>query len=204
MSTVSGRARPTKGYLLELKKRIAFIKEGHKLLEMKRDELAKEIRAYLEALETERKRFEEDAKRAIKKMTITYAFLGSREAESQARSMVDRLDLEVLPKSIMGVHIPYLKDFKAVDIQGKFEPILGSVAREFDILITKLVKIAETEACIDRIAEELGATNRKVNALDKVIIPELLKRARYIEDMLDEEMLEQVVRTKLIRAILVR
>jgi len=204
MAAQLGRAKPTKGFLLELKKRIAFVEEGYKLLELKREELAKTIRTYLEILEAKRTDLERRAADALQKMTATYAFLGSGEAETQAESAGEKLSVQILPKSVMGCVIPYVKDFRTVEVREKMGPALRSVAKDFEALISDLIKVAEVEASIERIAEELGATNRKVNALEKIIIPEMETNAKYIEDMLDEEMMEEVVRVKIIRTMLER
>jgi len=47
--------KPTRGFLLQLKRRVGFIEEGYKLLELKRDELANELRANLEVLSAKKK-----------------------------------------------------------------------------------------------------------------------------------------------------
>jgi V/A-type H+-transporting ATPase subunit D len=203
MAALLGRARATKGFLIELKKRIAFIEEGYRLLELKREELAKTIRSYLALLEAKRAEFERKAEKAINKMRLAYAFLGSSEADSRTELVGGGLEVQIYPKSVIGCIIPYVKEFKKAEA-GKVGPVLRSIVREFDALVEDLIKISEVEACIERIAEELGATNRKVNALEKIIIPELEQSAKYIEDMLDEEMLEEVVRTKIVRSMLIK
>ncbi|MCS7116672.1 MAG: V-type ATP synthase subunit D [Nitrososphaerota archaeon] len=196
MSVTLRRVRPTKGFLLELKKRIVFIEEGYKLLKLKRDELAKTIRSYLEFLEAKRAEFEAKVEKALSRMRAAYAFLGSGEVESQINP-VETITIQIYPKSVMGCLIPYVREINKVKVT--LNPVLRSIAKDFEALIEDLVKIAEVESSIERIAEELGATNRKVNALEKYVIPELKRSAKYIEDMLDEEMLEEVIRTKIIR-----
>ncbi|MEM2338821.1 MAG: V-type ATP synthase subunit D [Nitrososphaerales archaeon] len=196
MALVMGRVKPTKGFLIELKKRIAFIEEGYRLLKLKREELAKTIRSYLEFLEAKRADFETKIEKALSEMRNAYAFLGSSEVETQINPL-EMLTIQVYPKSVMGCLIPYVKEINKVKV--RLNPVLRSVAKKFEALIDDLVKMAEIESSIERIAEELGATNRKVNALEKYVIPELKRSAKYIEDMLDEEMLEEVIRTKIVR-----
>ena len=59
MSSVLGAGiKPTRGFLLDLKKRVKFIEEGYKLLEMKRDELARELRSNLDLLRVKRSELE--------------------------------------------------------------------------------------------------------------------------------------------------
>ena len=47
-------------------------------------------------------------------------------------------------------------------------------------------------------------TNRKVNALENTIIPRYRQVIKFIEDKLDEESLEELVRMKLIGGALAR
>ena len=54
------------------------------------------------------------------------------------------------------------------------------------------------EERVERIAQELGTTNRKVNALENFVIPDMKAIIKFIEDKLDEESMEELVRTKLI------
>jgi vacuolar-type H+-ATPase subunit D/Vma8 len=43
------------------------------------------------------------------------------------------------------------------------------------------------------------STNRKVNALEQIVIPSIANTIRYIEGRLYEEMLEEFIRTKHVR-----
>jgi V/A-type H+-transporting ATPase subunit D len=71
-------------------------------------------------------------------------------------------------------------------------------------LIDELLNVAQIEASVERIANELMKVNRKVNALEKVIIPTYLKQIRYIEDSLFDEELEDFARIKHIQTVLGR
>ena len=61
----TGRVRPTRGFLLEIKRRLSFIREGYELLKMKRDELAKELQMVIPELERRRTSVEKKAKEAL-------------------------------------------------------------------------------------------------------------------------------------------
>jgi vacuolar-type H+-ATPase subunit D/Vma8 len=66
----------------------------------------------------------------------------------------------------------------------------------------ELLTIAEAEARIESIAQELMLTNRKVNALERVILPGLMETLRYIEGRLEEETLEEFFRAKRVKAVI--
>ena len=55
------------------------------------------------------------------------------------------------------------------------------------------------ETKIESIARDLERTNKIVNALENVVIPDLERDIKYIEDMLEEDDLEEFVRLKFAR-----
>jgi len=65
-------------------------------------------------------------------------------------------------------------------------------------IIEELIKLAEFEERVERIADELGTTSRKVNALENMVLPDMRYIIKFIEDKLDEESMEELVRMKLI------
>ncbi|MBS7654882.1 V-type ATP synthase subunit D [Candidatus Bathyarchaeota archaeon] len=201
-ATLGAGVKPTRGFLLQLKKRVSFIEEGYRLLELKRDELANELRANLEELSAKKRLFEEKVETAFKNLSVAYALLGYKEMASQSEAVEKNLEVEVLPKSVMGILVPYLKIVNKPSIVNKFGLIARFAAKQFNDLIEELLKVAELEARIERIAEDLEKTNRKVNALEKIVIPQYKLIIKQIEDRLDEDMLEEFIRTKFVRAII--
>ncbi len=206
MAAVLGAGvKPTRGFLLQLKRRVVFIEEGYKLLELKRDELANQLRANLEELTAKKKRqLEVKIESVLRKLAVAYASVGSKVMSSQVASIEGSLDLEVLPKSVMGIPIPYLKIQRKPSTADKLGFISRSVAHEFCRLIEELLEVAELESRIERIADELERTNRKVNALEKIVIPEYRLVVKQIEDRLDQDMLEEFIRTRFVRSLISR
>ena len=68
----------------------------------------------------------------------------------------------------------------------------------------RLLEISVVEAQIEILARELMMTNRKVNALNKVLIPGIIELIAYIEGKLEEEMLEEFFRAKRLKQVLER
>ncbi len=202
MSVLGAGVKPTRGFLLELKKRVKFIEEGHRLLEMKRDELGRELRLSLEALGTQRRELEKRFEDALQKLIRAYASLGSGEIESNKSTSEKTVSIDVLPKSIMGILVPFLRITDKPDLKNKFGAITRSAAHEFEGLLEDLLKVTELESRIEMIADDLEKTNRKVNALEKIVIPDYNQVIKFIEDRIDEDMLEEIIRTKLVRTLI--
>ncbi len=203
MSVTTG-IRPTKGFLMDMKRRIGFIERGTEFLKLKRDHLAKELTASIDVLKGRRRKLLEDLRVAYRAVTAAYISLGPTEVRSQASSIKSKLELEILPRSVMGVRYPFIKVEKEPQITGELDITLSEAAEKVLGILEDILQLAEFEARAERIADELGKTNRKVNALENTIIPSYRQVIKFIEDKLDEESLEELVRMKLIGGTLAR
>lgn len=203
MSFLSG-VRPTKGFLFQMKKRLGFIERGCEFLKLKRDHLAKELRESLEVLRGQRQLLIEQLKEAYEALTAAYLTLGPMEVKSQTRSVRRRLKVDVLPLSTMGVLYPMVKILEKPSIDVELDASLAKAAEKIMSLLEQLIHLAEFEARTERIADELGKTNRKVNALENIVIPQFKNIIKFIEDKIEEESLDELVRLKLIGGALAR
>ena len=203
MSATTG-VRPTKGFLMEMKRRIGFIERGTEFLKLKRDHLAKELTASIDVLKGRRSQLLEKLQEAYRAVTAAYISLGPTEVRSQASSIKSGLELEILPRAVMGVRYPFIKIDKEPHVAGELDITLSEAAEKVLSILDDILQLAEYEARAERIADELGKTNRKVNALENTIIPSYRQVIKFIEDKLDEESLEELVRMKLIGGALAR
>ena len=203
MSATTG-VRPTKGFLMEMKRRVGFIERGTEFLKLKRDHLAKELTASIDVLKGRRSQLLEKLQVAYRAVTAAYISLGPMEVRSQASSIKSGLELEILPRAVMGVRYPFIKIDKEPQIAGELDITLSEAAEKVVSILDDILQLAEYESRAERIADELGKTNRKVNALENTIIPSYRQVIKFIEDKLDEESLEELVRMKLIGGALAK
>jgi len=195
LSMMSG-VRPTKGYLMDMKRRIGFIERGCEFLKLKRDHLAKELTASIDILKGRRSLLLNNLKEAYDALTAAYISLGPTEVESQASSVKSALKLEVLPMSVMGVRYPYVKILSKPQVTAELDITLAHASGKVYEILEAIIQLAEFEARAERIADELGKTNRKVNALENTVIPSYRQVIKFIESKLEEESLEELVRMK--------
>jgi V/A-type H+-transporting ATPase subunit D len=188
--------RPTKGYLMEMKRRIGFIERGCEFLKLKRDHLAKELTTSIDILKGRRSLLLNNLREAYDALTAAYISLGPTEVESQASSVKSALKLEVLPMSVMGVRYPYVKILTKPQVTAELDITLAHASVKVYEILEAIIQLAEFEARAERIADELGKTNRKVNALENTVIPAYRQVIKFIESKLDEESLEELVRIK--------
>ena len=59
-------------------------------------------------------------------------------------------------------------------------------------MLSQLVQMASIRTIVWRLAAEVKKTQRRVNALDKMVIPQTLETKKYIENVLEEKERENV------------
>jgi len=195
-----GRVAVTRGVLLRLREQLDFTKRGKELLEMKRDNLAAETNRLLDKIKV-RHEFEQRLMEAYGSLKTAYMTLGYSRLQSQAFT-VKPLEAKVRLRSVMGVLVPEIVQGQKPEINSITDPSAYAAAEQLTSSMKELLSIAEAEARIESIAQELMLTNRKVNALERVILPNILETLRYIEGRLEEETLEEFFRAKRVKALI--
>jgi V/A-type H+-transporting ATPase subunit D len=197
-----GRITATRGNLLRLRTALKFIQSAMDVLKMKRDRLAAELNGLLHEL-THRRKVEERLGDIYTDLKTALATLGYSTVFSEALG-APKIKVELNTISIMGAIVPKVAVKEKPSIDSIENLSLYKVAEKQLKLIDELLTVAQIEASIERIAFELMKVNRKVNALEKVIIPTYLNQIRYIEDVLFDEELEDFARIKHVQAVLGR
>ena len=196
--------RHTKGFLLDLRRRLEFIKDAHELLEMKRDQLIIKLREGLEKLKELRRKVEGEAEEVYRELSLLHSTLGSADLETYSAYLRGSMDVKIVPRGVIGVVTPMVREVNIPDYTNLYPPQIIPLAEKISALMKDLVKLAELEAYIENLAEDLRRTNIRVNALEKVVIPSYEETIKRIQDILDDEMLEEIIRLKLIKEILTR
>jgi V/A-type H+-transporting ATPase subunit D len=195
-----GRVAVTRGVLLRLREQLDFTKRGKELLEMKRDNLAAETNRLLDKIRA-RHEFEQRLMKAYGALRTAYMTLGYSRLQSQAFT-VTPLEAKVRLRSVMGVLVPEIVQRKKSTLSSIMDPSAYAAAQQLTESMSELLTLAEAEARIESIAQELMLTNRKVNALERVILPKIQETLRYIEGRLEEETLEEFFRAKRVKAVI--
>jgi len=202
----------TKSNLLRLKEQFGFVTSGHDLLDQKREVLLEELTDIFR----ESQRVRRDAEKALAGVYggLHAALLAAGRAalEAEALAHAGSQQLRVRERSVMGVVVPLLEN-ESVDVAGPVSapgtlgPAAAATRRRVRALLPLLVHMAEIEVSCRRLAAELKKTQRRVNALETIFIPEYRDTIHFIEASLEEkerEALFQMKRLKSRRAPLVR
>ena len=69
----------------------------------------------------------------------------------------------------------------------------------FQQLLIKLLELAEAENNLVRLTDAFRRTQRRVNALDHIVLPEITEAIRRMEETMDEMERDDLVRSLLIK-----
>jgi len=209
MAEILQNIKPTRMELLKLKKRVKLADRGHELLREKRDALISELMLVIKQYRDARKRVEENLKTAFYSLLMVEVLLGPRDLEQITGITLRDVGLEFVTKNIMGVSVPILKIgdvVRRINERGygflSTTAKLDDAAKGFEESLLLIVKLAEVEESLRRIALEVEKTRRRVNALEYIVIPRLNATIKYIEMRMEEIEREGFLRLKKIKASL--
>ena len=197
------RNLPTKNNLIKLKSFINQSKEGKKLLEQKKLILQREMDKYIKERKELKKRGENLLKEAFESLKNANVDIGIERVADIANGIEKDDSLDIKYISVMGVEIP------SVVIGEKEQKInfgLYETTVAMDEAIVKfqevkeyLVNFAQIETTITRLKASIEKVERRINALEQVIIPRDEKIAKKISDILDETEMKEFARLKIVK-----
>jgi len=192
--------------LLKIRKRIKLAQKGHRLLKEKRDALIMEFFSMLERARVARKELNASLIIAYQDVVLAEASAGMLAIRSASYAVQDEGSVNIASKNIMGVFVPTIekKDFsKKLSERGYGfvgTPVkLDEAARSFEISSNKVLVVAEIEGSLNRLAEAIQKTKRRVNSLEYILIPRLTNTRKHIQMKLDEMNRESFFRLKKIK-----
>jgi V/A-type H+-transporting ATPase subunit D len=198
---------PTRMELLSIRKKRKLAEKGHKLLGEKRDALIVQFFDVLKKRESLKKEVVRSFGEAGTSLEEAMASLGYETVQALAQGIPRQEPPEIRTLNIMGVKVPILNFLESGG--GKLPWGIGSTPQSLDDAATgyrkaleNLLKLAETEGSMERLALEIEKTKRRVNALEHIFIPRLKNTERYITMQLQEREREDFVRRKRIKAMM--
>jgi V/A-type H+/Na+-transporting ATPase subunit D len=195
---------PTKSNLRMIKNTYDVAVEGYDLLEQKREILVIELMSYLERV----KRVEKDLDKLIfdayASLKRAISILGHKEAEDKAKFINYDFSMRKKTTKLMGMMLPSVHvDSPNLKLQYSFlntNAIVDETSKKFLKLIQMLCEMAEIRSIVWRLSMEVKKTQRRVNALDKIVIPENKEMIKFIESSLEERERDELFISKLVKA----
>ena len=198
---------PTRMELLKLGRRIKLAEKGHKLQKEKRDALVSEFLDVVQRVHESRDSSNEKLAEAFRDLLMAQAVMGSDAVWQISQVTGQEIKIDVDTKNIMGVKVPMIvtEDVKRSMIERGYgfadtSSKLDDAARNFEVAIGEVIKLAEVQQSVESLASEVIKTKRRVNALEYIVIPRLKATAIHIRMRLAEMERENFTRLKKIKA----
>jgi len=209
MAEILENIKPNRMELLKLRKRLILAEKGHRLLKEKRDALIAEFMKIVSVVRSVRADVQEHLATAYEHLRCAEAIMGTESVREISWITDQPITVDVTHRNVMGVMIPILKvpditrtvtrrGYGLVETPAK----LDEAARHMEQMLTVVLKLAEVEETVRRLAREVERTKRRVNALEYIIMPRLKATIKHIWIQIDEIERENFIRLKKIKASL--
>ncbi len=193
---------PTKKTLLNLKKQVAFLEEGHDLLERKRELLTRLVYERLSEYRQLREQSRLALRQAYRSLAISQLRMGSRALQQAAFGTEAALEVEILPRRSLGVEYPAITSrrlaLKPVGLLGTDASFDQTRDKLADAAVL-LARVGESETALGRLMDEQRKAQKRVNALKYNIIPRYRRTIHFIQTALEEEERNTLFQIKILR-----
>jgi len=199
--------RPTRSELLERRGQIKLAEQGMDLLKQKRDALLIEFMGVMD----ETLRLSEALQKAVSdaqySLAVAKAVDGTVALRSAGMATKGDVVVEMSGTRIMGVPVPvvtkgespirssFTRGYSVTGISSRVD----ETADRFERILDVIIEYADIETRLKRLGDEIQKTNRRVNALEQVTIPQLREQVTYIRQTLDERAREDLFRLKKVK-----
>lgn len=197
----SANVIPTRMELGKLKKKLLVARRGHKMLKDKRDEMMKQFLSLIKIAKKLREKIDLELKDINKNMAKASAEMSANNLKATLMFSKQRLCVDVKYRSILNLKIPsfvisknYNENFAcpyglALTYYG-----LDSILKNLFSVFKDMLKLSECENACRVLSLELQKSNRRVNALEHVVIPDTNKSIKNISVKIEELELSTAIR----------
>ena len=195
--------RTTRIELIRTKARIKVAGKGLDLLKLKRASLVLEFFNLARQIQKLRANLRKSVERAMDSEKLAEARAGRISLERIAAEQ-PRVLAGVEAKNVMGVRIPNVSVEGEAVISPAYELVsipaaVDDARRSYNGLFTMLIEVAEKESSLRKLLYEIEKLNRRANAIENVVIPNMQEIAVYIKQRLDDMERDQTVSLKFIK-----
>jgi len=194
----------TRSTLLQMRQSLSEARDGHALLERKREVLLREVWDLMRAVRQHEGRIRDLFDAAHAALRTARLDAGSDAVRSALLAPSARTACSVDVRNLMGVSLPkvalQVRPERLTTSAGGTPAALDAARLRWLEVAEALGGWAETYGSVWRVAAELARTQRRVSALEQVLIPEQEETIQAIEATLEEAEREEFVRAKRVKA----
>jgi len=196
------RVFPTKSNLINAKKSLELTKTGWEFLDRKRNILAREMMSTIDEAKKLQEQIGNVFSEAYDAMQSTSVSMGVFGGYSISVPIDNSIKIDY--RSVMGIELPRIEiaeeqllPFYGLDATSSS---LDEAYLKFNEVKHLIVKLAEIECSVYRLADAIKKTQKRANALKNIVIPRYEKTIKYITEALDENERESFSRLKVVKA----
>lgn len=192
----------TQSNLLRLKEELEIAREGHDLLDEKREVMVMELMDNIHRFKELEDEITEKLRESYSSLEKAWVTMGKDKIEEYSEGEKE-YSLDTRMRSVMGVSVPeFLIDTPEVEPEASMDGTdknFDEALINFRNILETLVNWAAREALIWRLGSEINRTQKRVNALENISIPDYEKKIKKIEESLEEEEREEFFRRKMLK-----
>lgn len=194
---------PTKTNLLKLRQELAFARLGHELLDQKRNILVLELLALVDQTVDFQEKVVAALAEAYRTLQEAVLHMGKLKVAGLASAVNVSAEITLKQRRVMGVRLPVVET-RFEEHPPYYSPMgtsfwIDGSLKEFKDALQLMGRLAELKISVIRLAAEVRKTIRKVNALEKIAIPQLAESVGFIQNRLEENERDMFVLMKMVK-----
>jgi len=195
---------PTKSNLFAVREQLTTAREGFELLEQKREILIMELMRLVEEVKLLEHDLDRRVVSAYGSLKGMLARIGHETARDVSAGIFFDYSTREKPSKLMGIPLPTVEvGMPRMELKYSFmntSAACDATTVEFFELLKLLARMAEIRTMVWRLAKEVRKTQRRVNALEKIVIPDVEETRKFIEGVLEEREREVFFVQKILKA----
>jgi V/A-type H+/Na+-transporting ATPase subunit D len=194
---------PTRSNLLRVRHDLQFARNGYEILDRKREVLTTELIHLAHSAQETQVRVWAKLAEAYTALEHAKLTMGREHVEWAALAVSKTVEVQVKFRGVMGVPVPLVDSHGEPPAMpyslGDTTAALDEASIAFRQVLAELPELSELTASVWRLAGELRKTQRRVNALQYIFIPNYIETVKFIEASLEEREREETFRLKLLK-----
>lgn len=191
---------PTRMVLMQCRTKLQTATQGHRMLKDKQDSLIRQFMKHYDYALSLRQQIDEEIHLMHINFSLASLEVDERLLDKEIAQQTNPLHVKVKQESIMGIAVAKFQ-LETIDSPKEIRHNLISSHHKTDLIRedyrdmqAKLIELADIELICQRLAKEIKATRRRVNALKYKTIPNLKETIAYIELRIDDQVRSQQAR----------
>ena len=194
---------PTKSNQIAMKRDLAMASQGFSLLEQKREILVMELMRMLDKVKEVQKEMYVRSQKAYATLRQALAHNGYNHLRNIADGIHYEHSLKASTRVTAGIRVPTLTVYQG-EFHSQFgfastDSLVDQTMEDFLMLSETAGKLAELETAVWLLARELKKTQRRVNALEHIFIPNYKDTLHFIGESLEGKELDSFFTMKMVK-----